>query len=137
MTEELAELAATAANSLVSAIGTDLWQGVKSLMAAILARSRHRRRELTVALDGLPQSSAANASELELGFWTEAIGQLLRYDPTAAAQVAALAALRGQATPGTTVQVNSAIGSGSVFAVQHGPQHFRQTLSALEGTESK
>jgi|SRR6185312_15021320 hypothetical protein len=136
MGEELTELAATAANTLVSAIGTDLWQGAKSAMAALLPRSGGRRRELAKALDRLPEARTAQDSARQRDFWTEAIGQLLSRDPGMAEQVAALAGLAGPAAPGHAVQVNSASGSGQVYAVQHGPQFIHRTVAAYDDEEA-
>ena len=125
MNEELAELAASGATALVSAIGTDLWQEAKRLMSHVLAQVRgSRRNELSVALN---RQSTATRGAVDAGavdYWTEALSQLLDRNPDLAQDVMALASLRTQEGPDIVVQVNSATHSGEVFAVQHGTQHF-------------
>lgn len=59
-----------------------------------------------------------------MDFWTDALFRLLDRDPALAQDVMALATLRTGQRPDVVVQVNSATGSGEVFAVQHGDQHF-------------
>ena len=125
MNEELAELAASGATALVSAMGTDLWQEAKSLMSGVLARARGGRRdELSAALDR--QSTAARGA-VDAGavrYWTDALSHLLVRTPEFAQDVRALAALGTPDRPDLAIQVNSATDAGEVFAVQHGTQSF-------------
>jgi hypothetical protein len=125
MNEELAELAASGATALVSAMGTDLWQEAKRLMGGVLAQVRgSRRNELSAALTR--QSTAARGA-VDAGavrYWTDALSQLLDRNPDLAQDVMALASLRIPERPEIVIQVNSATNSGEVFAVQNGTQHF-------------
>ncbi|WP_031525372.1 hypothetical protein [Streptomyces sp. NRRL F-5123] len=125
MNEELAEIAVSGAATLVAAMGTDLWHEAKRLMSDILARARSsRRNELSAALD---QPSTAHRGAVDgaaVGYWAEALSQLLDRNPALAGDVMALAALRTPERPDVQIQVNSATHSGEVFAVQHGSQHF-------------
>ncbi|MEV0484074.1 hypothetical protein AB0I69_26120 [Streptomyces sp. NPDC050508] len=125
MNEELAELAASGATALVSAMGTDLWQEAKRLMGGVLAQVRgSRRNELSAALTR--QSTAARGA-VDAGavrYWTDALSQLLDRNPDLAQNVMALASLRIPERPDIVIQVNSATNSGEVFAVQNGTQHF-------------
>ncbi|WP_234544308.1 hypothetical protein [Streptomyces shenzhenensis] len=125
MNEELAELAASGATALVSAMGTDLWQEARRLMGRVLAQVRGSRRdELSVALD---RQSTATRGAVDAGavhYWTEALSQLLDRHPELAQDVMTLASLRSPQRPDIVIQVNSATHSGEVFAVQHGTQHF-------------
>ncbi|MFE8949920.1 hypothetical protein [Streptomyces sp. NPDC007856] len=125
MNEELAELAASGATALVSAMGTDLWQEAKRLMSRVLAQARgSRRNELSVALN---RQSTATRGAVDAGavdYWTEALSQLLDRNPDLAQDVMALASLRTPERPDIVIQVNSATNSGEVFAVQHGTQQF-------------
>lgn len=141
MDEQLTELATSAANALVSAMGTDLWLEAKRLMRAILAHSGRRRTELTAALDQ-PQpppathqpGHAANPADL-VRFWSEALAQLLEQNPALAQHARALASIRPLEQPGTLLQLNSATNSGEVFAVQHGTQHIVLGPKAREPEE--
>jgi hypothetical protein len=125
MNEELAELAASGATALVSAMGTDLWQEAKRLMGGVLAQVRgSRRNELSAALTR--QSTAARGA-VDAGavrYWTDVLSQLLDRNPDLAQDVMALASLRIPERPEIVIQVNSATNSGEVFAVQNGTQHF-------------
>jgi hypothetical protein len=125
MNEELAELAASGATALVSAMGTDLWQEAKRLMGGVLAQVRgSRRNELSAALTR--QSTAARGA-VDAGavrYWTDVLSQLLDRNPDLAQDVMALASLRIPERPDIVIQVNSATNSGEVFAVQNGTQHF-------------
>ena len=124
MNEELAELAASGATALVSAMGTDLWQEAKRLMSSVLAQARSsRRQELSVVLNR-PSTAARGAVDgPAVDYWTEALSQLLDRNPALAQDVRALASLRTPEGPDIAIQVNSATNSGEVFAVQHGTQH--------------
>jgi len=135
MDEELTELASTAATALVSAMGTDLWQGARSLMRGILPRGGRRRRELTAALDA-PAPAAAGDADL-VDFWTAALAQLLDQDPTIAQKMRSLTQLREQVRPGSPIQVNSATHSGEVFAVQQGHQHIVSAARSDDGEERR
>ncbi|CAM5657234.1 hypothetical protein AB0F92_26375 [Kitasatospora aureofaciens] len=125
MNEELAELAASGATALVAAMGTDLWTEAKRLMSGVVARAHGgRRRELSAALE-LPSTTTRGVVDGEaVSYWTDALVQLLHRNPGLAQDVMALASLRIPRQPDVAVQVNSATGSGEVFAVQHGNQHF-------------
>ncbi|SEG49320.1 hypothetical protein SAMN05216223_105479 [Actinacidiphila yanglinensis] len=125
MNEELAELAATGATALVSAMGTDLWTEAKRLMSRVLAGARGgRQRELSAALDR-PSTAARGAVDgTAVAYWTEALSSLLDRNPALAEDVTALASLRVPERPDIAIQVNSAADAGEVFAVQHGSQHF-------------
>jgi hypothetical protein len=125
MNDELAELAASGATALVSAMGTDLWQEAKRLMSGVLARARgNRRAELAVALNRRSTTARGVVDAAAVGYWTEALSQLLDRDPALAQDVMALASLRAPERRDIAIQVNSATDSGEVFAVQHGTQHF-------------
>ncbi|MFD4400130.1 hypothetical protein [Kitasatospora sp. NPDC058397] len=125
MNQELAELAASGATALVSAMGTDLWNEARRLMSGVIARAHgSRRRELSVALERGSTATRGAVDAAAVDFWTEALFQLLDRDPALAQDVIALATLRTAQRPDVVVQVNSATGSGEVFAVQHGDQHF-------------
>ena len=141
MTDELAELAASAATALVTAMGTDLWQEAKKLMGGILAHGGVRRREeLTAALDRPSPAAAANvrrgADEAgSVNYWTEALAQLLDQNPDLVQHVRALAALRGRERSGPMIQINSATHSGEVFAVQQGVQHIDSSTKTRDAEE--
>ncbi|PYC88025.1 hypothetical protein C7C46_01770 [Streptomyces tateyamensis] len=124
MNEELAELAASGATALVSAMGTDLWQEAKRLMSGVIARSHTRRKELSAELERRSTATRGAVDAAEVQFWTQALFQLLDRNPALAQDVMALAALRSGQQSDTAVQVNSVSGSGEVFAVQNGSQHF-------------
>ncbi|WP_405727483.1 hypothetical protein OG607_24785 [Streptomyces sp. NBC_01537] len=125
MNEELAELAVSGASALVSAMGTDLWQEAKRLMSRVLAQARSsRRNELSVALNRQSTATRGAVDARAVGYWTEALSQLLDRNPDLAQDVMALASLRTPERPDIVIQVNSATNSGEVFAVQHGIQHF-------------
>ncbi|MFG2967860.1 MULTISPECIES: hypothetical protein [unclassified Streptomyces] len=125
MNEELAELAASGATALVTAVGTDLWQEAKRLMSGILARARGGRRdELSGALDRQSTAARGAVDSGSVRYWTEALSQLLDRNPEFAPDVRALAALGSRDRPDIAIQVNSATDSGEVFAVQHGNQYF-------------
>ncbi|MEU1285299.1 hypothetical protein [Kitasatospora sp. NPDC005856] len=125
MNQELAELAASGATALVSAMGTDVWNEAKRLMSGLIARAHgSRRRELSVALEWGSTATRGAVDPRAVDFWTEALFQLLDQDPALAQDVMALVTLRTAQRPDVMVQVNSATGSGEVFAVQHGDQHF-------------
>ncbi|MEV7981560.1 hypothetical protein [Streptomyces sp. NPDC086519] len=124
MNEELAELAASGAGALVSAMGTDLWQEAKRLMSRVLAQARSSRRdELSVALNRQSTAARGAVDAGAVDYWTEALCQLLDRNPELAQDVMSLASLRGPERPDIVIQVNSATHSGEVFAVQHGTQH--------------
>lgn len=125
MNEELAKLAASGATALVSAMGTDLWQEAKRLMTGVLAHAAHdgRRKELSAALDRAPTAGRGAVDARAVGYWTEALIQLLDRYPALAQDVKALTSLRIPEPPGAAIQFNSATESGEVFAVQHGTQH--------------
>ncbi|MGW7726565.1 MULTISPECIES: hypothetical protein [Streptomyces] len=125
MNEELAELAASGATALVSAMGTDLWQEARGLMSRVLARARGSRSdELSVALNRQSTAARGAVDAGAVDYWTEALSQLLDRNPDLAQDVMALASLRTPERPDIVIQVNSATHSGEVFAVQHGTQHF-------------
>ncbi|MFF3003656.1 hypothetical protein ACFVTF_12685 [Kitasatospora sp. NPDC057940] len=125
MNQELAELAASGATALVSAMGTDLWNEARRLMSGVIARAHgSRRRELSAALERGSTATRGAVDAAAVDFWTEALFRLLDRDPALAQDVTALATLRTGQRPDVVVQVNSATGSGEVFAVQHGDQHF-------------
>ncbi|MGW2372015.1 MULTISPECIES: hypothetical protein [Kitasatospora] len=125
MNQELAELAASGATALVSAMGTDLWTEAKRLMGGVIARAHGgRRRELSGALERASTATRGAVDAEVVAYWTEALFQLLDRNPALAQDVMALASLPIRQQPDVTVQVNSATGSGEVFAVQHGNQHF-------------
>ncbi len=125
MNEELAELAASGATALVSAMGTDLWQEAKRLMGAVLAQVRgSRRNELSAALTRQSTAARGAVDSGAVRYWTDALTQLLDRNPDLAQDVMALASLRIPERPDIVIQVNSATNSGEVFAVQNGTQHF-------------
>lgn len=125
MNEELAALAASGATALVGAMGTDLWQEARRLTTRLLARARSSRgNELTTALDRASTTARGVVDARAVDYWTEALTHLLDQNPEFAHDVQALASLRAPERPDAMVQVNSATGSGEVFAVQHGSQHF-------------
>jgi len=136
MNEELAELAASGATALVSAMGTDLWQEAKRLMSSVLAQARgSRRRELAAALDRSSAADSRVVGAAAVDYWTEALSQLLERSPAVAQDVMALASLRAPERPGIAIQVNSATNSGEVFAVQHGSQHFASGTRSRDSEE--
>lgn len=123
MNAELAELAASGATALAAAMGTDLWEETKQLMSGVIAHARgSRRRELYTALDRASTATRGAVDATVVGYWTEAISQLLNQNPELAQDVMALASLRIPEKPGIATQVNSATHSGEVFAVQNGTQ---------------
>ena len=125
MNDELAELAASGATALVSAMGTDLWQEAKRLMGDVIAQARSsRRRELSAALNRPSTTHGGVVDGSAVNYWTEALQQLLERNPAVAREVTALALLRTPKKPEIAIQVNSATNSGEVYAVQHGSQHF-------------
>ncbi|MET8469112.1 hypothetical protein ABZY90_00045 [Streptomyces sp. NPDC006422] len=134
MNEELAALAASGATALVGAMGTDLWQEARRLVTRLLARARGSRNdELTTALDRASTTARGVVDARTVAYWTEALSQLLYDNPEFAADVTTLAALRGQERPDAMIQVNSATGSGEVFAVQRGSQHFASGPNSRTG----
>jgi hypothetical protein len=136
MNEELAELAASGAAALVSAMGTDLWQEARRLMSRVLARARvSGRDELSVALDRQSTATRGAVDAGAVGYWTEALSQLLDRNPDLAQEVRALASLRTPQTPDIVIQVNSATHSGEVFAVQRGTQHFSSGPTSRDSRE--
>ncbi|OLZ69366.1 hypothetical protein AV521_17695 [Streptomyces sp. IMTB 2501] len=136
MNEELAELAASGATALVSAMGTDLWQEAKRLMSGVLAQARgSRRTELSAALDRQATADRGAVDAVAVGYWTEALSQLLDRNPALAQDVMALASLRTPEMPDIVIQVNSATNSGGVFAVQHGTQHFSSGPNSRDSEE--
>lgn len=125
MNEELAQLAASGATALVSAMGTDLWQEAKRLISGVLAQARSsRRKELSAVLNRQSTATRGAIDAAAVEYWTEALSQMLDRNPALAQDVMALASLRTPERPGIAIQVNSATNSGEVFAVQHGTQHF-------------
>lgn len=136
MNEELAELAASGATALVSAMGTDLWQEARRLMSGVLAQARgSRRRELSAALNRPSTADRGAVDAAAVDYWTEALSQLLDRNPALAQDVMALASLRTPERSGIVIQVNSANNSGEVFAVQHGTQHFASGTKSLDSGE--
>ncbi|MCX5535248.1 hypothetical protein OG785_32455 [Streptomyces sp. NBC_00006] len=136
MNEELAELAASGATALVSAMGTDLWQEAKGLMIRVLARARgSRHNELTVALDRASTATRGAVDARTVDYWTEALSRLLDRDPDLAQDVMALASLRIPERPGNVVQLISATDSAEAFAVQYGSQHFASGPKSRERGE--
>lgn len=141
--EELSDLAATGANSLVAAIGTDLWPTVRGVVHQVLIRRARRRPELAEALDHLAGTAVATAPDRESGqaparadgaarseavrFWTEALHEIVDQDPVLRPALAALAGLTlaHPAPPGPAAahQENTAYDSGHVYASQYGSQH--------------
>lgn len=125
MNEELAELAASGAAALVSAMGTDVWQEAKRRMSDVLARVRGSRRdELSAALERQATVTRGTVDAEAEDYWTEALSQLLDRHPDLAPAVRALSSLRIPERPDTVIQVNSATSSGELYAVQYGTQHF-------------
>jgi xanthine dehydrogenase iron-sulfur cluster and FAD-binding subunit A len=125
MNEELAELAASGAAALVSAMGTDVWQEAKRRMSDVLARVRGSRRdELSAALERQATVTRGTVDAGAEDYWTEALSQLLDRHPDLAPAVRALSSLPIPERPDTVIQVNSATGSGELYAVQYGTQHF-------------
>jgi hypothetical protein len=135
--DDLNELAVTAANTLVAAMGTELWPTVGSLVRRMLTRRGRRRAELTVALDRLAVAGALPAEPSDppdsLGFekpeavryWAEALAELVQEDSTLRPALAALAGLARPAPgPVEVHQQNTAHGFGRVYANQYGSQHF-------------
>ena len=136
MNEELAGLAASGATALVSAMGTDLWQEAKRLMSRVLAQGRgSRHNELSVALNRQSTATRGAVDAGAVGYWTEALSQLLDRNPDLAQDVMALASLRTPERPDIVIQVNSATNSGEVFAVQHGTQHFASGPKSRDSEE--
>ncbi|MEY9861100.1 hypothetical protein ABH935_006740 [Catenulispora sp. GAS73] len=138
--EDLTELAASGAKSLVAAIGTDLWPMVRDLVRKVLIRRTRRRVELAQALDHMAavaaagqestdtQDSAGKAAHSELvRFWAEALREIASQDPALRPALAALAGLTlPRPAPGGTAvvhQQNTARGSGRLYANQCGSQH--------------
>ncbi|MET7484073.1 hypothetical protein [Streptomyces sp. NPDC005538] len=125
MNEELAELAASGATALVSAMGTDLWGEAKLLMSGVLAQVRGgRRQELSAALNQPSTATRGAVDGSVVDYWTTALSQLLDRNPALAQDVMALTELYTRRIPDIAIQVNSATNSGELFAVQHGTQHF-------------
>jgi hypothetical protein len=148
--EELNELALTAANSLVAAMGTELWPTVGSLVRRMLTRRGQRRAELTEALDRLAVAGAMPAEPgpadspgagggaegpggdctgfdtvQAVRFWADALAELVWEDGTLRPALAALAGLARPAQgPEAVHQQNTAHGFGRVYANQYGAQHF-------------
>lgn len=141
--EELGDLAATGANSMVAAIGTDLWPTVRGVVRMVLIRHTRRRAELSEALDHLPGTATDPTPDPEseqppvpgdetaraeaVRFWTEALQEVVNQDPALRPALAALAGLTlprtAPAAPTTAYQENTAHDSGHVYATQHGSQH--------------
>lgn len=138
--EELTELATAAANSMVAAMGTELWPSVSGLIRRLLIRRPRQRAELTVALDQLSAEGAV-AVENDGGgalspadraetvrFWADALEQLVRQDAALRPALAALAGLTLPIpAPGAPRQQNSAHGFGRVYANQFGAQIIDET----------
>lgn len=123
--DELTELAAAAATSMASAVGTGLWLAVKQSVLRLLSRSPARRAQLAAALE---QHAAAHAALADaaartqfIQFWTGALEELVREDPALRPGLADLAA--GPAVARNSYQQNTAHGSGTVYANQHGSLH--------------
>src|SRR5205085_72109 len=74
MNEELAELAASGATALVSAMGTDLWQEARRLISGVIEQARSsRRRELSAELERRSTATRGAVDAAVLNYWTEAL----------------------------------------------------------------
>ena len=138
--EELTDLAAAGAKSLVASIGTDLWPTVRGLVHRILIRRTRRRTELAEALDHLAATAAGDPESVDppafadkakqseaVRFWTDTLAEIVSQDPALRPALAALAGLTlprpAPSAPTSVNQTNTAHGSGHVYANQCGSQH--------------
>ena len=125
--DELTGLAATAATSMVSAMGTDLWPAVKHSVLRLLSRLPGRRADLAAALEQHEGAETALADDAVrarfVQFWAGALEALIRQEPALLPELADLAAVAaGGAAPRSGYQRNTAHGSGTVYANQYGSQ---------------
>lgn len=132
--DELTELAATAATSMVSAMGTDLWPAIKRSVLRLLSRRFTRRADLEVALDQHAAAETALVDDVArariVRFWAESLEELVRQDLALLPELADLATVCAAARNG--YQRNTARGSGTLYANQYGAQHIYHHPSPRE-----
>lgn len=133
MDDELAILAAAAANSLVTAMATDGWQAARDAAARLFRRRSNARPVLATQLDdhadlvAISEPAEADAVRGDLTrVWSRQLVRLLADDATIADDMRALVAQINAATPAShhaSIQTNTASDHGQVYAVMDGHQH--------------
>lgn len=131
--DELAALAAAAAATVVTAMATDAWTGVRDTVAKLFRRSRRKDTVIRARLDDsaeLVEQAVApdEARQALLGLWTLELSALLRADPASREPLERLVAeYRGEVAQERraflATQSNAAYGFGTVFGVQNGDLH--------------
>lgn len=146
--DELAALAAAAAATVVTAMATDAWQGVRDAVTGLFHLSRRRRADIRDRLDGNADLVARaavpdQARQALLGVWTLEMSALLSEDPSSREPLARLVAEYGvgisEDRRGFVVaQTNTAYGFGTVFGVQGGAIHVHSDHSdhPVEGSQN-
>lgn len=136
--DEIATLAAAAAATLVTAMATDTWTGLRDAVAKLFRR-RHRGRaaqrfETELDADAAAVRRAADpdaARRALLGRWTLEFSTLLGDDPECLTELAALVQayardLADHRRVFITNQTAVAHDYATVFAVQNGDVHFHE-----------
>lgn len=127
--DEMTALAAAAAATVVGAMATDTWTGVRDAVVALFRRregdgvveaqlERHAELVTKARLQGVARQEL-------LGTWVLELASLLEQDPTSGIILRRLVADYGSAPADAAdrrsfVQHNTATGSGSVIGVQAG-----------------
>ncbi|MCQ8836202.1 5'-methylthioadenosine/S-adenosylhomocysteine nucleosidase family protein [Streptomyces malaysiensis] len=144
--ESLTALAETGATTLVSAMGTDLWQGARDAVARLFRRhAQDRESGVVVLLDedartvGSVDGGDAGEARRELvPVWRRRLFALLTEQPEAAGDLRELVDRIGpQPSSGRQgwVQTNIARDQGTVYGVQGGNViHYHQGMPAAPGT---
>ncbi|MEY9935436.1 hypothetical protein ABH926_010118 [Catenulispora sp. GP43] len=133
--DEMATLAAAAAATLVTAMATDTWTGVRDKVAKLFRRRRRGRaaQRIEAELDA-DAAAVARAAEPDaarralLGRWTLEFSALLNDDPECRVPLAELVVayasdLSEDQRVFLTYQTAVAHDYATVFAVQHGDMH--------------
>lgn len=125
---ELASLAAAAAATLVTAMATDAWQGVKHAVAGLFRRGRPGEHAAIEAQLDRNANSVSVATDPDgtrqrmRGIWQEEFEGLLRGAPALAADLAAI--VSGAAPAGARIeQHNTARDFGTIYAAVLGSVH--------------
>jgi hypothetical protein len=130
--DETAALAAAAAATLVSAMATDAWRGVRDSIAGLFHR-HGRQHDIAARLDEHAELVARapapdDARRALRRLWTRELTALIHLDPTHRESLSSLVAnhegvLSGAADRFPMTQTNVSHGSGALFAVQGGDIH--------------
>jgi hypothetical protein len=129
MDQELTALAEAGAAVLVKAMATDLWRSAKDATVAVFQRlGRGRQVAVAAQLEHnarlvLDAPDPEEVRQALFAFWSAELAAALDQDPAARAELARLVTGFGGERRGlASEQTNTAHGSGTVFAVQHGNQ---------------